>query len=31
MKISELSSPSHVGLGKPSLHNNICSTPSRLV
>jgi hypothetical protein len=30
-EILERSSPSHVGLSEPSLHNNICSTPSRLV
>jgi hypothetical protein len=31
MEIPEQSSPSHVGLGEPSLHNNIYSTHSHLV
>jgi hypothetical protein len=30
-EIPEQRSPSHMGLGEPSLHNNICSTPSHLV
>jgi hypothetical protein len=30
-EIPERSSPSHMGLGEHSLHNNICSTPSRLM
>jgi hypothetical protein len=31
MEIPEQSSPSHVGLGEPSLHDNIHNTPSHLV